>query len=74
MNVVEPGDTVLVGVNGVFGERMTDVAARCATTVVRLDAPWGEPLDTGALAEVARDARTPGRRLPTQHVAGGLPA
>ena len=29
VNVVNPGDVVVVGVNGVFGQRMTDVAARC---------------------------------------------
>ena len=49
VNVVAPGDTVVVGVNGVFGERMCDVAARCGAEVVRVDAPWGRPLDPGAL-------------------------
>ena len=38
-------DTVVVGVNGVFGERMCDVAARCGANVVRVDACWGTPLD-----------------------------
>jgi alanine-glyoxylate transaminase/serine-glyoxylate transaminase/serine-pyruvate transaminase len=45
VNTVSPGDVVVVGVNGVFGERMCDVAARCGAEVVRVDAPWGEPLD-----------------------------
>jgi alanine-glyoxylate transaminase/serine-glyoxylate transaminase/serine-pyruvate transaminase len=45
VNVVGPGDVVVVGVNGLFGERMCDVAARCGGTVVRVDAPWGQPLD-----------------------------
>jgi alanine-glyoxylate transaminase/serine-glyoxylate transaminase/serine-pyruvate transaminase len=36
---------VVVGVNGLFGERMCDVAGRCGATVVRVDAPWGQPLD-----------------------------
>jgi alanine-glyoxylate transaminase/serine-glyoxylate transaminase/serine-pyruvate transaminase len=49
VNVVAPGDTVVVGVNGVFGERMCDVAARCGAEVVRVDAPWGRPLDPGAV-------------------------
>ena len=35
VNVVRAGDTVVVGVNGVFGERMCDVAARCGAEVVR---------------------------------------
>lgn len=49
VNVVHPGDVVVVGVNGVFGERMCDVAARCGAEVVRVDAPWGEPLEPDAV-------------------------
>ena len=45
VNVVSEGQTVVVGVNGVFGERMCDVAARCGADVVRVDADWGTPLD-----------------------------
>jgi alanine-glyoxylate transaminase / serine-glyoxylate transaminase / serine-pyruvate transaminase len=45
VNVVGPGDVVVVGVNGVFGERMCDVAGRCGAEVVRVEASWGEPLD-----------------------------
>jgi alanine-glyoxylate transaminase / serine-glyoxylate transaminase / serine-pyruvate transaminase len=44
VNVVDPGDVVVVGVNGVFGERMCDVAARCGAEVVRVDVAWGEPV------------------------------
>lgn len=51
VNVVRPGDPVVVGVNGVFGERMCDVAARCGAEVVRVDAPWGSPLDPQALTD-----------------------
>jgi alanine-glyoxylate transaminase/serine-glyoxylate transaminase/serine-pyruvate transaminase len=42
---------VVVGVNGVFGERMCDVASRCGAEVVRVDAPWGRPLDPQALLD-----------------------
>jgi aspartate aminotransferase-like enzyme len=49
VNAVGPGDVAVVGVNGLFGERMCDVAGRCGATVVRVDAPWGEPLDTATL-------------------------
>jgi alanine-glyoxylate transaminase/serine-glyoxylate transaminase/serine-pyruvate transaminase len=51
VNVVSPGDVVVVGVNGVFGERMCDVAGRCGAEVVRVEAPWGQPLDPQALTE-----------------------
>src|SRR3990172_9164171 len=29
VNILEPGDVIVIGVNGVFGERLADVAARC---------------------------------------------
>jgi alanine-glyoxylate transaminase / serine-glyoxylate transaminase / serine-pyruvate transaminase len=45
VNFVRPGDPVVIGVNGVFGERMCDVADRLGADVVRVDAPWGEPLN-----------------------------
>src|SRR5436309_11880815 len=49
VNLVGPGDTVVVGVNGLFGERMVDVAGRCGAEVVRVDAPWGRALDPQAV-------------------------
>ncbi len=49
VNLVGPGDVVVVGVNGLFGERMCDVATRCGADVVRVDAPWGQSLDPAAL-------------------------
>jgi alanine-glyoxylate transaminase/serine-glyoxylate transaminase/serine-pyruvate transaminase len=49
VNLVEPGDPVVVGINGVFGERMAEVARRCGAEVVRVEAPWGQPLDPQAL-------------------------
>ena len=57
VNVVDPGDVVVVGVNGVFGERMCDVAARCGAEVVRVEAEWGRPIDPEALARRASDTR-----------------
>jgi alanine-glyoxylate transaminase/serine-glyoxylate transaminase/serine-pyruvate transaminase len=49
VNLVEPGDPVVIGVNGLFGERMCDVAARCGADVIRVDAPWGEAIDPDSL-------------------------
>ena len=45
VNLVEPGDAVLIGVNGVFGTRMVDVAQRCGAKVDTLEAAWGAALD-----------------------------
>lgn len=41
-NCVEPGDVVLVGVNGYFGERLCDMASRYGADVRRIEKPWGE--------------------------------
>ncbi len=54
VNLIEPGDTALVCVNGVFGERMADVAARCGARVARVEAPWGRAMDPAAVRAAAR--------------------
>lgn len=51
VNLVDPGDVVVIGVNGVFGERMCDVASRCGAEVVRVEAPWGQPIQPERLLE-----------------------
>ena len=45
VNLLEPGDAVLIGVNGVFGTRMVDVAQRCGAHVDTVEAEWGTALD-----------------------------
>src|SRR5258707_6332965 len=45
VNLVEPGDSVLIGVNGVFGGRMLDVAQRCGAQVDTVEAEWGAAID-----------------------------
>jgi alanine-glyoxylate transaminase/serine-glyoxylate transaminase/serine-pyruvate transaminase len=45
VNTVGPGDVVVVAVNGLFGQRMVDVASRCGAEVVRVDHEWGQPVD-----------------------------
>jgi alanine-glyoxylate transaminase/serine-glyoxylate transaminase/serine-pyruvate transaminase len=45
VNLLEPGDSVLIGVNGVFGTRMVDVAQRCGAQVNTVEAEWGTALD-----------------------------
>ncbi len=42
VNLVEPGDEVIVGVNGVFGTRMKDVMERCGAVVHALETTWGD--------------------------------
>jgi alanine-glyoxylate transaminase/serine-glyoxylate transaminase/serine-pyruvate transaminase len=57
VNLVRPGDPVVVGVNGLFGERMCEVAGRLGAQVVRVDVPWGEPLDPAELLGAHRAPR-----------------
>jgi len=42
VNLVEPGDSMVVCVNGVFGARMADVAERAGAKVNKIERPWGE--------------------------------
>ena len=44
VNLVEPGDEVIVCVNGVFGGRMKDVMERAGARVHAIEAPWGETI------------------------------
>lgn len=41
VNLVEPGDKVVVCVNGVFGQRMVENAVRTGAEVIVIDVPWG---------------------------------
>lgn len=41
-NTIEPGDKVLVGVNGYFGHRLVDMAGRYGAEVSTISRPWGE--------------------------------
>jgi len=58
VNLIEPGDEVIVGVNGVFGNRMVDVAERCGARVTKVEAEWGRIIEPekikAALGQVSR--------------------
>ncbi len=54
VNTVHDGDVVVVGVNGLFGERMCDVAERCGARVIRVDHEWGTPIDPERMAAAHR--------------------
>jgi alanine-glyoxylate transaminase/serine-glyoxylate transaminase/serine-pyruvate transaminase len=51
VNVVEPGDEVLVCVNGVFGNRMSDIVERIGGVLHRIDRPWGEVFDPAEIED-----------------------
>jgi alanine-glyoxylate transaminase/serine-glyoxylate transaminase/serine-pyruvate transaminase len=57
VNFVSPGDRVVCGVNGLFGERMADALGRQGATVVRVEGEWGRAIETERLT-AALDDRT----------------
>lgn len=48
-NIIEPGDRILVGVNGYYGARICEVASRYDAQVHRLEKPWGKVFDLNEL-------------------------
>lgn len=57
VNLLEPGQRILVGVNGVFGGRMVEVATRAGAEVHAVKANWGDPLDEQAMIEAIQRIR-----------------
>ena len=59
VNLIEPGDEVVIGVNGVFGMRMCDVAERCGARVTRVEAPWGNIIEPQPIAAALKKVSKP---------------
>ncbi|MBU2551961.1 MAG: alanine--glyoxylate aminotransferase family protein [Proteobacteria bacterium] len=57
VNLVEPGDEVVVCVNGVFGTRMSDIVGRLGGKLTRVDAEWGRAVDPEAVRRAVRNGR-----------------
>ncbi|MDA0660739.1 MAG: alanine--glyoxylate aminotransferase family protein [Planctomycetota bacterium] len=57
VNLIEPGDRMVVGVNGVFGGRMAEVATRAGAEVTRIEKPWGEVFSAAEVAEAVEKVR-----------------
>jgi alanine-glyoxylate transaminase/serine-glyoxylate transaminase/serine-pyruvate transaminase len=57
VNLIEPGDSMVVCVNGVFGMRMVDVAERAGARVTKTERPWGEVFTADQLKPVLEAAR-----------------
>ena len=55
VNFVDPGDRVVCGVHGLFGERMADELARAGAEVVKVEAEWGRAIDPERLIAAAAD-------------------
>lgn len=57
VNLIEPGDSMIVCVNGVFGGRMVDVAQRAGAVVTKVERPWGEVFSPADLKDALATAR-----------------
>jgi alanine-glyoxylate transaminase / serine-glyoxylate transaminase / serine-pyruvate transaminase len=55
VNFVEPGDVVVIGVNGFFADRMTQVASRCGAQVVRVEEEWGKIVEPEKMIKALKE-------------------
>src|SRR5437899_9698725 len=58
VNIIEPGDAVVVCVNGIFGQRMSDIVERAGGLPVVVEAKWSEAIDVNQI-ESALDSCKP---------------
>lgn len=54
VNLVEPGDKVIVCQNGVFGGRMKENVERCGGTAIMVEDAWGEAVDPNKLEDALK--------------------
>lgn len=59
VNLIEPGDEVIIGVNGVFGTRMVDVAERCGAKVTKVESAWGRIIEPQQVADALKKVNKP---------------
>jgi alanine-glyoxylate transaminase/serine-glyoxylate transaminase/serine-pyruvate transaminase len=57
VNLIEPGDKMVVCVNGGFGQRMVDVAQRAGAQVTLVERPWGDVFDLQQLRDIVHKIR-----------------
>src|ERR1051325_2095307 len=59
VNLIEPGDDVIIGVNGVFGTRMAEVAERCGARVMKVEAAWSRIIEPQPIADALKKVTRP---------------
>jgi alanine-glyoxylate transaminase/serine-glyoxylate transaminase/serine-pyruvate transaminase len=55
VNLLEPGDSILILINGVFGARMREIATRLGAEVEALEFDWGTPVEPGAIEKKLKE-------------------
>jgi alanine-glyoxylate transaminase/serine-glyoxylate transaminase/serine-pyruvate transaminase len=56
-NLLEPGDAAVVCVNGLFGERMSDIVGRLDGKLIRVEAEWGKAIEPDAVKKALKSGR-----------------
>jgi alanine-glyoxylate transaminase/serine-glyoxylate transaminase/serine-pyruvate transaminase len=54
VNLLEPGDKIVIAINGVFGGRMMENATRCGAIPVPVEFKWGAPVDPDVVEETLK--------------------
>ncbi len=57
INIIEPGDEVIVCVHGVFGERMLDIVERAGGRPIAVRAEWGHPIDINRIEDAMKSCQ-----------------
>jgi alanine-glyoxylate transaminase/serine-glyoxylate transaminase/serine-pyruvate transaminase len=57
VNLIEPGDSMVVGVKGYFGQRLAEVARRAGAAVTVMEIPWGQVFEADQVRDVLRHVR-----------------
>ena len=69
VNLIEPGDKLVVGSIGFFGQRMVEVGERTGAQMTVIEAPWGEVFDLNRVRETLKQGEPvhPGSNEFAQH-------
>ena len=54
VNLLEPGDEIVIASNGVFGTRLLEIARRCGANPIAVEFEWGTPVDPGKVEKVLK--------------------
>ena len=57
VNLIEPGDRIVIGAAGFFGQRMNEIAQRTGANVTLVERPWGEVFDVEQIRDLLKKVR-----------------
>lgn len=66
-NITEPGDNVIVCLNGFFGTRIADMAKRCGANVIPIEQEWGRIIEPDQVREAFKSANGPVKAVMIVH-------